>query len=306
MEQNSSTSKRKKDEVFSSPDSITDYKRSCNYSDSSDSSYLCADLVNTNTTMSSPESNPSGDSEFLDRLVNTLKDPEVLTIIVKAVSECIAPVIKQEMSSLFKKQDKLEKDMKKLKATLEQRDKTITTLAEHLDRSEQYSRRNNVRIMGIPEEDGEDTNKLVLKLAATIGVVMVNEHIDISHRVPKYPPTRQETPRPIIVRFVSNSSLRSMLGGRRKLREHREETSNKKLFINEDLTRSRALLAKRARTLVAEKRAESTWVTGGVILIKLYGGSVKKVANETHFDEVCELVKSKMIINLSEDEEEEK
>jgi len=60
--------------------------------------------------------------------------------------------------------------------------------------------------------------------------------------------------------------------------------------LNEDLTRSRATLAGKARHLVKNKKAQSTWVTRGVILVKLFDGSVKKIANDHHFAELELLV----------------
>ena len=41
-----------------------------------------------------------------------------------------------------------------------------------LDKLEQYGRRETIRINGIPEMEGEDTNLIVKELAADIGVTI--------------------------------------------------------------------------------------------------------------------------------------
>ncbi|KAH3771300.1 hypothetical protein DPMN_172614 [Dreissena polymorpha] len=71
-----------------------------------------------------------------------------------------------------------------------------------VDSSEQYSRRNNVRIFGIPEspESKKSTDDIVIKLCNTLNVdVSVNE-IDRSHRTGN---RGGRKPRPIIVKFTS-------------------------------------------------------------------------------------------------------
>ncbi len=78
-----------------------------------------------------------------------------------------------------------------------------------------------------------------------------------------------------------------MLQNRSKLKElNKDSTKSKKIFINEDLTRTRAILAKRARSLLAEKRIDSTWVTGGVVLVKMLDNRIRKVSTEAHFKEL--------------------
>ena len=57
------------------------------------------------------------------------------------------------------------------------------------DSLEQYSRRNSLRIAGIPEEEGEETDKIVLGLAANLNIELNQTEIDRSHHVGKPVPT---------------------------------------------------------------------------------------------------------------------
>ncbi|KAJ4426805.1 hypothetical protein ANN_26604 [Periplaneta americana] len=70
---------------------------------------------------------------------------------------------------------KIKKD---LKQSIEQRDRKIGELKEKVDDLEQYQRRQCVRIFGIEEEVGENTDKLVVELAMNIGVELKVEDID--------------------------------------------------------------------------------------------------------------------------------
>ena len=57
------------------------------------------------------------------------------------------------------------------------------------DKLEQYGQRETIRINGIPETEGEDTNVLVTELAADIGVTITTADISVSHRMPGRPGT---------------------------------------------------------------------------------------------------------------------
>ena len=51
---------------------------------------------------------------------------------------------------------------------------------------------------------GEDTNQLVVELAADIGVEVKLDDISVSHRLPGGPRRDSSRPKPIIVKFVRN------------------------------------------------------------------------------------------------------
>ena len=52
-----------------------------------------------------------------------------------------------------------------------------------IDRLEQYSRRDSVRVCGIAETDNENTNDIVVRVAKDMGVVISPNDISVSHRV---------------------------------------------------------------------------------------------------------------------------
>ena len=83
------------------------------------------------------------------------------------------------------------------------------------DDLEQYTRKYNLEIDGIPEVEDEDLEDIVIKLARSIGADVGPEDIDIVHRFKK----GKWQPNPIIVRFSNYYSKKEMYDGRRKLRK---------------------------------------------------------------------------------------
>ena len=76
---------------------------------------------------------------------------------------------------------------------------------EKLDNLEQYGRRQNLEIIGIPQRDDEDTNSIVIEVAKMMGVKVLPEQISTSHRMPvnRKKNLDQIANRPIIARFTN-------------------------------------------------------------------------------------------------------
>ena len=113
------------------------------------------------------------------------------------------------------------------------------------DDLEQYTRKYNFEIDGIPEVHGEDLEDIVIKLAWSIDADVGPEDINIVHHFKK----GKQQPNPIIVRFNNYYSKKEMYYGRRKLRKVnvRHIAGAEKIYINENLTSQRAALFKKVR-----------------------------------------------------------
>ena len=68
-----------------------------------------------------------------------------------------------------------------------------------IDRLEQYSRRENIRVFGVAETADESTNDVIVQVAADMGVDITERDISVSHRIGKKTGTK---PRAIIAKFV--------------------------------------------------------------------------------------------------------
>lgn len=72
----------------------------------------------------------------------------------------------------------------------------VSTQEAQMDQANQYSRRNSLRVSGIPEESGEGTDTLILTLANSFGADLAIDEIDRSHRVGKPRPSSDLAARP--------------------------------------------------------------------------------------------------------------
>ena len=157
---------------------------------------------------------------------------------------------------------------KSVNVTIERKDAEIrdlqtrlTNVEERCDDLEQYSRRNTVRIRGVAEALNENTDIVVKELAARkLSVDIPDSDVVRSHRVGRRAEDRS-TPRDIIVRFTTHNTKTSVMRSARKLKRTH-------VFINEDLTKTRATIAWEARTLKRERKISDTWTRDGVIFVK--------------------------------------
>ena len=100
----------------------------------------------------------------------------------------------QEVETMKGEVERVRENMARLQAKLQ-------TKHFDLDRQEQYSRKDSVRIYGIPEaEDERETNDIVVKLAKDIGVNITTADLSVSHRLGRR--GRWGKPRTIIAKFV--------------------------------------------------------------------------------------------------------
>ena len=145
-------------------------------------------------------------------------------------------------------------------------DKTIHDLEEKYDDIEQYSRKFNLEIHGIPERKEEDITQIILDLADTIDADVREEDIDICHRLYK----AEGKARPIIVKFTNYDSKYEMYSKRLRLRkvDNREKFGVERVFINENLTSRRALLYSKVRKKVKDYSAWNTWTMDGKIFLR--------------------------------------
>ena len=109
---------------------------------------------------------------------------------------------------------------------------TFDPIVSKCDDLEQYSRRNNIRIVGVPEANEEDTDELTTALVKrNLGIEVNKTDICRSHRLGRKKPGQH---RQIIVKFTRHNVKSTIM---RKKKILREEGSN--IEIQEDLTQGR-------------------------------------------------------------------
>ena len=93
----------------------------------------------------------------------------------------------------------------------------LATVREHAIHNEQYSRKNSVRISGIPEEDGENVEEKTIQFfKSELKIDVPSSAIEISHRVGQRRhavtgQTGQSRSRQVIVKFASHKTKQSIM-----------------------------------------------------------------------------------------------
>lgn len=191
--------------------------------------------------------------------------PDIKAAVASAVKEVTA-TLKEELKTLREENAELREVNQGFETRLAQ-------VESDNDALEQYTRRNSVRISGVPEEGGEDTDEIVLKIAGELDVLLSPSDIDRSHRVGKLEDSARAGARSkakirhrdIIVKFATYNARQRLYMKRTELRDS-EATVN--LYINEDLTKTRSKLLFDARSLVRVKLIKSAYSSDGKIFIR--------------------------------------
>ena len=198
-------------------------------------------------------------------------DNESLANLIRSITEEIMSSVSDEL----KKEISLcRAEVIRLRKDIEGKDQEIESLKDRVDHLEQYGRRENIRINGIPEMEDKNTTQVVLKLGEVIKADLFEDHINSSHRMGR----KRDHPRPIICHFHSTNEKDRVMTMKKKLKE--VDTVKffgaEKIFINEDLTKARADVVSAARRMKKERKIEDTWTRKGVIFMRK-NGHVSKV-----------------------------
>ena len=184
-----------------------------------------------------------------------------------------------------------------MKATINTLSIQNKVLTQRVDDLEMYSRRSCIRITGIPEErpqvnnEGkevktiENTSAKIVELARIIDVDVMEEDIEVSHRVNRKDGSR-DRPRQVIARIKNNVKRHALISNSYKLAKVPDKRGT---YICQELTKARSKVAYEARQLLREKKIRSTAVWDGKILMTDLRGGKHAVQS---LDEFLEVVRS--------------
>ena len=140
-------------------------------------------------------------------------DPALVAAITAAIRPIMETIVKDEISKF---RSVVEDEINVLRAELKEKDNTIQALELRVAELEQYSRRNAIRVTGIPENEGEDTDHLIIDFAENaLDVALPPADIDRSHRTG---PPQPGKVRPILCKFVNYHNKSHIMRSRKKLR----------------------------------------------------------------------------------------
>ena len=145
---------------------------------------------------------------------------------------------------------------------------------------QQYSRRDSIEIVGIPESVGDEAlEEKTIKLLKAINVNVSASDIQACHRLTKK--TR------VIVKFVNRKSAISCLRNKAKLKSldlKKIGLPAATIFINESLCPSYRRLFWRCNELYKQKKLLGVWSYNGTVKIKLSDESVKAILHDVDIE----------------------
>ena len=160
------------------------------------------------------------------------------------------PLISEGCAAVEGKVDKINENISTMTTNFEdlQRKTRKANIRNHLEgeQRDMYSRRETVRVTGVPFNPAENTNQLMCRIACSIGVQLSDGDISVSHRSGRMSPNR---PRAIIVKFARRDIKHQIMINRRRTKDITTDDNGRpvKIFIDEHLTPMRANICKKLR-----------------------------------------------------------
>ena len=191
-------------------------------------------------------------SEIFNAL-NSILDVKLVTTHLSVMMDTKIAELEKTFAGISKEiiqiKDDFNESIKYVEGVLRQ-DNDLTW--EYAVRNEQYSRKNNLRILRIDEQEGEDLEgKFISCMRENMGEEVKPEKVEIFHRVGSKKFTigtasnstreqRSARPRPVIVRLLSNKTKTCLLLKRCQFK-------GKKVVILEDMAQDLAKRLKRPK-----------------------------------------------------------
>ena len=209
------------------------------------------------------------------KMKELLKDGEVVELLSQKLADTILNSLSVEIGELKVKVNALEEENARLRESNEDMKKSLLSVDEKCDDYDQHSKRTCLRVFGLPETVGENTEDLVLKLCREdLKITIGPEDIDVSYRmgrkrqpVSDHAVTRSQNKpiyRPVLVKFVSYK-IRKLVFDNKKL------LKGSGFVIRKELTACRLKLYKSA---VEKFTIKNVWTIDGKVYFK-YNGVVR-------------------------------
>ena len=205
----------------------------------------------------------------------TLKTLKIVSLYLRTevagiVKTAVETAIESKLSEIKDENARLTKENVELTAR-------VSALESALDESEQYSRRNSLRVSNIKEDPSENTDQIVLNIANELDVEISPNDIDRSHRVGK--PSTSKT-RDILVKFATYRARQRLYDNRSSLKNSGYDG----VFINEDLTKNKSKLLYQARLKVKSNFLQGARSMDGRLFIKDFADKVFRLTSKSDID----------------------
>ncbi|XP_045456531.1 uncharacterized protein LOC123666485 [Melitaea cinxia] len=161
----------------------------------------------------------------------------------------------------------LESEVNELKVTLQD-------IKESQSKSEQWVRRSNIQINGVPQKNGENLIQLIKTLAEKANYTLSTDtDIDFITRIATKNNTSDGRPKPIILKMHSRYKKDDFLTSLRKLNNLKAcdigfTGRQDKIYFNDHLSTDNRALFNEAKRLAKEKGYNYCWVRNCTIMVR--------------------------------------
>lgn len=164
--------------------------------------------------------------------------------------------IKKENSALRQENERITQEMRELKIRM-----------RHM---EQYSRRSNIEIAGVPQTAKEDVMSVIGDVGKAIGITLRPEEVMATHRVPSF---RSEKIPPLIVQFTSKMVRDEWITRARERRDLTADLVNRdfpkrRVFIGEHLTPETKMLLSSTKERCKTVDWRYVWCREGKVFVR--------------------------------------
>ena len=167
----------------------------------------------------------------------------------------------------------LTKELDCTRKKLREQAKEINDLENSQDELEQYTRKNSLEIVGVPETAYPSTEELVIRVGEILNVEIKPEDIEISHKL------KRKYTNAVIVKFLSHKVKTKLYKQRTKLKNvkvsdlfpsfaNATRDTGQRIFINENLTSYRRELFGKVNKKRKDNLIVSAWTMDGKIYVK--------------------------------------
>ena len=165
----------------------------------------------------------------------------------------------------------------------------VIDLEKAVAEQQQYTRRNNIEVVGIPDSINQDLlEEKIIQLAGTMSVTIQSSDIEACHRLKKK--RNSNGPDTTIVRFVNRKHAEKIHRSKKNLtKESLTEIGlgKHKIYINNNLCPSYKILMGKASQLFKDKKIFKYWSYNGIInILEKEGQRPRKILHLLDLDQL--------------------
>lgn len=182
--------------------------------------------------------------------------------------------MKKQFAATNSELKSIKDENKALKETMHQQSTRIKALEEESSKQQQWSRMQNIEVIGIPEQKEEVTSTVIQNLIHFIGVPIELSDIEFAHRVqPRRSTSSDRTSRAIVVRLRQRVLKDRIVAAARKHRSLNARDlglggESNRVFINEHLTKENKMLLSSCKQKAREANYKFVWTKNCRIYVR--------------------------------------